>query len=58
MVSFLSRVVERIGQASRRPGGSGKRIRFKKLNEGWNAEPNAPDPKVNCWIMMFYWNFL
>jgi hypothetical protein len=23
-------------------------IQFKKLNQGWNAEPNAPDPKVTA----------
>lgn len=33
---------------------------FKKLNEGWNAEPNAPDPRVivegSTVVLDFYLN--
>jgi hypothetical protein len=31
---------------------------FKRLNDGWNAEPNAPDPKVSIRLSQVQLSFL
>jgi hypothetical protein len=33
-------------------------IGFKKLSNGWNAEPNAPDPKIMTSGAMSFWSFI
>ena len=46
IVSLFTRPLDWITRGLWRPRVSAEHLRFQKLNEGWNAEPNAPEPKV------------